>query len=229
MFWAPQGRQAGCWHGAEPCEYPTCCGALAAAAGAVSFDISPLVIGTHVILSSAAVGQVLHCSVPVFSQVVMLSSYVCIILRSPSLHKVPANPRPFLLPWLSPLGAARRGGGGRRMAEPFVCFVLNLVFPQLHNLKCAQDSPKHPSPEALPLEDGLKGCSYLDRQRKEELKLLLLLPLLSLLPYLCQLASTGNVITETRGSKLVSQKSHPGCQQDGSRLCWRSDGREQLR
>lgn len=65
MFWAPQGRQAGCWHGAEPCGYPTCCRALAAAAGAVSFDISPLVIGTHVILSSAAVGQVLHCSVPV--------------------------------------------------------------------------------------------------------------------------------------------------------------------
>ena len=120
---APQGRQAGSWHGAGPCGYPAPCGAPAAATGTVIFSISPFVIQTLVILSSAVVGQAPHCSVPLLSQAVNA--------EPPHFYCPPGSfsptmclqtPWPFPLPWLSPLGAARREGGGRWMAEPFLCF-----------------------------------------------------------------------------------------------------------
>lgn len=67
--------------------------------------------------SSVARGQELCCSVPELLWAVNAEPFVPSSGVLLTHHVLLAFP---FLPWLSPLGAARRERGGRRMAEPFL-------------------------------------------------------------------------------------------------------------
>lgn len=120
------------------------------------------------------------------------------------------TPWPFPLPWLSPLGAARREVGGRWMAEPFLSFGESLFSPVV-SFKMRSGLSQTPTARSAALGRWPESLQLFRQTKKRRIEAVIL-PL-----------STGSSITEAWGSKLVSQKIHTGCWHDGSRLCWPSD------